>query len=130
MQIIVTTIIFGLPSGQRLVQTRVPVPTDTVTVGELIARKVQQEVAECAAQQRPGLSGEFLSPETLIGAKTLETLAPGAVDTEVARAQRAFAAKDYMIVVNNQRVFDPEAVITLQPEPCIEFIKILPLVGG
>jgi hypothetical protein len=130
MQITVTTIIFGLPSGQRLLQTHVTVPTATLTVREFIACKVQQEVLECAAQQRPGLSGEYLSPEALIRATTLHALAPGALDTEVDRAQRAFAARDYMIVINNRRVFDANEVVRLQADTQVEFIKILPLVGG
>jgi hypothetical protein len=130
MQITVTTIIFGLPCGQRLLHTQCTVPTATLTVRQLIAHKVQQEVAECLAQQRPGLSGEFFSPEALIRATTPAALAPGAVTTEVERAQRAFAAREYMIVINNQRVFDPEQRVTLSPDSHIEFIKILPLVGG
>jgi hypothetical protein len=35
-----------------------------------------------------------------------------------------------MIVINDQRILDPEAVITLLPDTRVEFIKILPLVGG
>jgi hypothetical protein len=101
-----------------------------MTVGELIACKVHQEVVECLAQQRPGLSGEFFSPEVLIRATTPEALAPGEVNTEIERAQRAFVARDYMIVIDNQRIFDPEQLMTLCPESHIEFIKILPLVGG
>jgi hypothetical protein len=130
MQITVTTIIFGLPGGQRVLHTHCTLPAVRVTVGELIACKVQQEVVECLAQQRPGLSGEFFSPDVLIRAATLEALAPGDVDTEIERAQRAFVAKDYMIVIDNRRVFDPAQLMTFCPESHIEFIKILPLVGG
>jgi hypothetical protein len=130
MQITVTTIIFGLPSGQRLLQTRCVLPASTLTVRQLIAHKVQQEVAECVAQQRPGLSGEFFSPEALIRADTPAALVPGDVSTEVERAQQAFVTREYMIVINNRRVFDPEEVLVLHPESQVEFIKILPLVGG
>jgi hypothetical protein len=130
MQITVTTIIFGLPSGQRLLQTRVSVPTATLTVRELITCKVQQEVSECVAQQRPGLSGEYLPPEVLVRSATLEGLAPGAVEAEVDRAQCAFVARDYMIVINNRRVFDANEVLRLHEDTQVEFIKILPLVGG
>jgi hypothetical protein len=130
MHVTVTTIIFGLPEGQRLVPTRFTVPTATLTVRELIAHKVEQEVAECLACERPGLSGEYLPAEVLIKAKTRETLAPGAVAAEIVRAQRAFAARDYMIVIDEQRLLDPDMVVTLLPATRIEFIKILPLVGG
>jgi hypothetical protein len=71
-----------------------------------------------------------LSPEALLRAVTPQALVPGAVDTEIERAQRAFAARDYMIVINNRRVFDVNEVLKLQADTQVEFIKILPLVGG
>jgi len=130
MQLTITTIIFGLPTGQRTVQTHLTLPVPTLPVHELIAHKVRQEVAECVAHQRPGLSGEFLSPETLIRAVRPAALMPGAVEAEVARAQCAFAARDFIFVIDNRRVFAPNTVVTLHPETRVEFIKILPLVGG
>jgi hypothetical protein len=130
MQIIVTTIIFGLPTGQRTVQTCLSLPEAILTVRELIAHKVRQEIAEYTAGKRPGLSGEYLSPEALIRAETPETFVPGEIHTEIAQAQQVFAARDFMIVVDNRRLFDPEEVVTLQPDTQVEFIKILPLVGG
>ena len=130
MQMTITTIIFGLPTGQRTVQTHLTLPAPTLALHELIAHKVRQEVAECAAHQRPGLSGEFLAPEVLIRADAPAAHMPGAAETEIARAQRAFMARDYMIVIDNRRVLDPEAVVTLHPGTQVEFIKILPLVGG
>jgi hypothetical protein len=130
MQITITTTIFGLPTGRRTTQTHLVLPLASLTVGELIACKVRQEVTEYRVQQRSGLSGEYLSPEELLGAEPPTVLVPGAVHTEIARAQQAFAARDYMIVINNRRLFDLEEVITLCPDTQIEFIKILPLIGG
>ncbi len=130
MQMTVTTIIFGLPEGQRTVHLQLPLCTSTMTVRQLIARKVTQEVAECRARQRPGLSGEYFSPEQLLRAAWHYAFVPGEVDDEIARAQHAFTVRDYMIVINDQRIVDPEATITLLPATRVEFIKILPLVGG
>src|SRR5262249_31981689 len=128
MQLTVTTIIFGLPTGQRLSHVRFVLPASRLAVRELIAHKVRQEVAEYLAHQRPGLSGESLAPEELLGAVASAT--PGPVGDEIVRAQQAFAVRSYMIVVNNRRVWDLEDVLTLDPTTRIEFIKILPLVGG
>jgi hypothetical protein len=130
VEILVTTILFGLPTGQRLLHTRLTLACTTLRVRELIAHKVQQEVAEYAAQQRPGLSGEFLAPEVLLRAAASPTFVPGELAAEIARAQAAFVAREYMIVVNNRRLFAPEEILTLKPQMQIEFIKILPLVGG
>ena len=54
----------------------------------------------------------------------------GAALGEIARAQQAFSTRAYMIVVDNQRVWEPDTLLTLRPETQVEFIKILPLVGG
>jgi len=131
MQLTVTTIIFGLPTGQRLSQVCLTLPTIPLVVGELIAHKVRQEVEECLAHQRLGLSGEYLSPEELLRAAVpMASVMPGTVADEIRRAQQAFAARAYMIVVDNQPVWGPDTVLTLRPETQVEFIKILPLVGG
>jgi len=128
MQLTVTTIIFGLPTGQRLSHMRLALPAARLAVHELIAHKVRQEVEEYLVHQRPGLSGEYLAPEELLGAVVSAT--PGPVGDEIVRAQQAFAARAYMIVVDNRRVWDLEDVLTLGPTTRVEFIKILPLVGG
>lgn len=130
MQVVITTLIFGLPSGQRTTHLCLTLPGNRLSLGELIAHKIRQEVAECQANRRPGLSGEHLPPATLIGARTPDALTPGDAATEIIRAQQAFAARDYMIVIDNQRIDDPDTVVTLAAAARIEFIKILPLVGG
>jgi len=128
MQLTVTTIIFGLPTGQRLSHLRLALPAPRLAVRELIAHKVRQEVEECLTHQRSGLSGEYLSPEELLG--TASSATPGTVADETVRAQQAFAARAYMIVVDNRRVWDLQDLLTLGPTTQVEFIKILPLVGG
>ena len=131
MQLTVTTIIFGLPTGQRTSHVCLTVPVATLTIQELIAHKVRQEVEEVCTHQRSHLSGEYLTPEELLGVtpSALSGVSGTAWD-EIARAQQAFTARAYMIVVDNQRVWEPDALLTLRPETQVEFIKILPLVGG
>jgi hypothetical protein len=100
-------------------------------VRELIAHKIRQEVEECLAHQRPGLSGEYLTPaELLQAAGPTASVMPGAVADEVKRAQRAFTARAYMIVVDNRRIWTPDEELTVHSRTQVEFIKILPLVGG
>ena len=131
MQLTVTTIIFGLPTGQRTSHVCLTLPVATLTVQELIAYKVCQEVEEVCTHQRSDLSGEYLTPEELLGVPTPAlTGVTGTALDEIARAQQAFIARAYMIVVDNQRVWEPDTLLTLRPETQVEFIKILPLVGG
>jgi hypothetical protein len=131
MQLMVTTIIFGLPTGQRTSHVRLTLPVVTLTVQDLIAYKVRQEVEEFFTYQRPDISGEYLTPEELLGVTTSASGGvTGTTSDEIGRAQQAFTARAYMIVVDNQRVWEPDTLLTLHPETQVEFIKILPLVGG
>ena len=131
MQLTVTTIIFGLPTGQRTSHVCLTLPVATLTVQELIAYKVRQEVEEFCTHQRPDVSGEYRTPEELLGiTPSVSRGVTGTALDEVARAQQAFSARAYMIVVDNQRVWEPDTLLTLRPETQVEFIKILPLVGG
>ena len=128
MQLTVTTHIFGLPTGQRTVPVSVAVPSAGLSVRELIARKIEQEWSECADRRRPGLSGEAFSSEELLGAAPLALCSDAR--EEVERAQRAFSAREFMVVIDNQRACDPDEVLSLNPDTRVEFIKILPMVGG
>ena len=128
MQATVTTFVFGLPQGRFSTRVAMSLPRARLTLRELIAHKIAQEVEEIHASQRPGLSGEHLPPEALILATG--PLQPGGVEAEIARAQQAFAAREYMIVIDDRRVWEADAVVDVEPETRIEFIKILPLVGG
>lgn len=130
MQITITTLIFGLPGGQRTTHLCLTLPSARLSLGDLIAHKIRQEVAECKADRRPGLSGEHLAPETLVRAPTLDALLPGDVESEISRAQQAFDAHAYMIVIDNQRINGLDTVVEIASSSRIEFIKILPLVGG
>jgi len=131
MPLTVTTIIFGLPTGQRTSHVCLILPVATLTVQELIAYKVRQEVEEFCTHQRPDVSGEYRTPEELLGVTTSASRGvTGTALDEIARAQQAFIARAYMIVVDNQRVWEPDTLLTLRPQTQVEFIKILPLVGG
>ena len=128
MRLTVKTHIFGLPTGQRTVPVSVTVPSAGLSVRDLIARKIEQEWSECAERQRPGLSGEAFSSEELLGDAPLAYCSDAR--KEVERAQQAFAARAFMVVVDNQRVCDPNEILAVNPDTRIEFIKILPMVGG
>ena len=128
MRLTVVTHIFGLPAGQISVPVSVTVPPWGLSVRDLICRKIEQEFAECAGRKRPGLCGEAFSPEELLGTAPLAV--HGDAGREVERAQRAFAARGFMVVVDDRRVDDPDQTLSVSPDTRVEFIKILPMVGG
>ena len=106
MQVHVTTIIFGLPEGQRVEHSSLMVPAATLTLRELLAHRARLTDPEGRIHQQPELNRDTTDNE------------------------RTQAEREYMVVIDNQRIVDPDTVITLRPDIRIEFIKILPLVGG
>ena len=128
MRLTVMTHIFGLPSGQRTVPVSVTVPWEGLSLRELISRKIEQEFSECVERKRASLSGEAFSSEELLGLAPLVMHVDAG--SEVERAQQAFAAREFMVVVDDQRVEDLDDVLVLNPGTRVEFIKILPMVGG
>jgi hypothetical protein len=129
MQLTIRTTIFGLAGGPRVTQVELILPSLTLSVGDLIAAKVFQEVGECRSGQRLALSGEYWTEkELLAGAE--DAAVPGEAAHEASRAQQAFAERAYMVVVDDERVFGLDERLTLDPESQVEFIKIMPMVGG
>ena len=128
MRLTVVTHLFGLPDGQRSVSVSFAVPPQGLTVLDLISRKIRKEFSECVEGKRSGLSGEAFTAEDLLGAAPL----PAHADAggEVERAQQAFAAREFMVVIDGRRVSGSEDLLVLNSETRVEFIKILPMVGG
>ena len=128
MRLTVLTHIFGLPAGQRTVPVSVEVPPNGLSVRDLICRKIEQEFSECVDRKRSGLSGEAFTSEELLGTAPLDVQRDAG--REVERAQRAFAAREFMVVIDDHRVGDPDEMLVVNSKTRIEFIKILPMVGG
>jgi hypothetical protein len=128
MRLTVITHIFGLPGGQLTVPVSVTVPPGGLSLRDLISRKIEQEFSEWVDRKRSGLSGEAFSAEELLGVAPLAV--HGDAGREVERAQLAFEARDFMVVIDDQRVGNADELLVVNPETRVEFIKILPMVGG
>ncbi len=104
MQVTVTTIILGRPGGEHIERASLNLPVSELTLRELLAYKDVIAPAK-KADRELGINGE-------------------ATDNE------AQPDREYIVNIDDRRIVDLDAVITLRPDIRIEFIKILPLVGG
>jgi hypothetical protein len=105
---------------------------ETLSLRELIRRRIYQEVTEYNARQSGffhGLVQPTDAERTLNGAR-LRT--PHRLDWEAqyAQALTAFARRSYLVLVDDQQVADLDAVIELCPSTEVTFLKLIPLVGG
>ncbi len=106
--------------------------SETMTLRELIRRRVYQEVAEYNARQSgyfQGLVQPTHAERTLNGYR-LRT--PRRLDWEAqcAKAIEAFARRGYIVLVNDKQVAELDAPVRLGAGAEVTFLRLVPLVGG
>lgn len=118
--------------GSRTSAEAVTLPQSTATARDLIRSRVRQEV-ERYNQTQPELFRGLVQPEeseqTLNGFR-LKARRPLVWETQVERACASFERNGFLLLVNGRQVESLDEIIELRPESQIEFVKLVPLVGG
>ena len=134
LELDVPTKVYGL--GNRQETCVVAFPEPRLALRSIIALKVQVEVEKANRdRQKPlPLSVRYLTDEELLPSRggTVEPARPREVDrdAEVAKALEAFGERRYFVVLDGHRLEDLDEVIALTPASKLQFVRILPLVGG
>ncbi|EKX62397.1 hypothetical protein Sipo8835_42965 [Streptomyces ipomoeae] len=120
-------------SGVRGESRWLEIAEERVTVGELIRRRVFQEVAEFNARTRPEVFQGLVQPEDterVLNGYALRT--PRRIDPEKQTdlALRAFAGNGFLVLVGDRQVTELDEVIDLALGTEVTFLKLVPLVGG
>lgn len=132
----ILTRVFG--GDQRPESTVVHVPTPVMPLRDIIGLKVRAEI-ERAERQREAkgplpLSLRYLTDEDLAWARggAAKPHTPRRPDTlaEIEKALTAFTKQRYFVVVNGTRVSDLDELVELDPQSRLQFVRIVPLVGG
>ena len=100
---------------------------------DVIAEKVRAEVARAAAERTMPFSTRYLVEEdfaTVRGGATPQWQPRVQPEHEIERALDAFRHGRYFVIVDGERVDNLDTVLTLQPRTTIDFLRVLPLVGG
>ncbi|MGW7262437.1 hypothetical protein [Streptomyces sp. NPDC054842] len=126
------TIVDETTSGDRGAGWGIEIAEERLTVGELIRRRVFQEVAEYNAR-RPRVFQGLVQPEDterVLNGYALRT--PRRVDPEAqtALALKAFAGNGFLVLVGDRQVTGPDEEIDLAPGTEVTFLKLVALVGG
>ncbi len=119
-------------SGERRDSWGLEIAEERLTVGELIRRRVFQEVAEYNARQPEVFSG-LVQPsdaERTLNGYRLRT--PRRIDPEAqtALALKAFRSNGFLLLVGDRQVEDADEVVDLPLGTEVVFLKLVPLVGG
>ncbi|MGI5457286.1 hypothetical protein ACQEWB_29790 [Streptomyces sp. CA-249302] len=119
-------------AGERGAGWELEVAEDWLTVGELIRRRVFQEVAEYNART-PGVFQGLVQPrdaERVLNGYALRT--PRRIDpeTQTELALKAFAGNGFLVLVGDRQVTEADEEVELPLSTEVTFLKLVPLVGG
>jgi len=115
-------------------------PSETVTVRDLITRRVEDEVAQINAQkfvQKKSLQERMFlagitnrAPETLLNADKPKRHRMIDPVEAVKTALKAFSTGRYFLLINDQQIEDLDKTIKITPKTEAVFLRLTPLVGG
>ncbi|UOG76194.1 hypothetical protein MTX78_06250 [Hymenobacter tibetensis] len=119
-------------TGSILNRLELEITQETLTVRDLIAQRVQQEVANYNVQQldvyqglvQPTDSERILNGFRLRKAKLIDA------EEQVYKALEGFQQNGYFILVNDRQVESLDEEVWLGAGATASFIKLTPLVGG
>lgn len=123
------------PTGESFHEFPLELPSERITVRELIRERVHQEVSEYNFRRRReaidfrGLVQPTDAERTRNGFKVPKDRD---IDWEAqyARAIDAFGRNGFFILVNDRQCATLDETIEVSPSTQVSFVKLLPLVGG
>ncbi len=119
-------------SGSRSDGWALEIAEERIDAGELIRRRVFQEVAEYNART-PAVFQGLVQPqdtERVLNGYALRT--PRRIDPEAQTelALKAFAGNGFLLLVGDRQLTEPDDEIELGPGVEVTFLKLVALVGG
>jgi hypothetical protein len=118
--------------GRRSAAETVIMPQARFTVRELIGSRVRQEV-ERYNQSLPEVFRGLVQPEEseqILNGFRLKTKRPLDWEVQFQRACASFERNGFLLLVDGQQVGDLDQYIDLKADSEVQFVKLVPLVGG
>ncbi len=118
--------------GQRSSSDAVTVQQSETTAREIIRSRVQQEVAR-HNQSLPEVFHGLVRPEEseqILNGFRMKTKRPLDWEVQVQRACSSFERNGFLVLVDGRQVCELDERIDLRPKSEVQFVKLVPLVGG
>lgn len=106
--------------------------TETITVQELIRRRVYQDVKDYNARQTDVFQGlvQPTDAEQTLNGYRMKRVRPIDWETQYERAIAAFRNNGFILLINDEQADSLDQEIVLKPDTSATFLKLMPLVGG
>lgn len=144
---VVTSVSATADSTDTLPDIQFWVPQDTISLRDLIARTVEQQIADLLDNHdrsvrdsqrlldRHYLDEHEVREQAETGKIALTKPTPNerlSINTaeEIKRAQRGFVQQRYMIFINGRQLLDLDEFISYPEAINVKFIRLMPLAGG
>jgi hypothetical protein len=118
--------------GRRSEGCLVTVPNATATARELIRSRIREEV-ERHNESQPEVFRGLVQPEEserILNGFRMATPRPIDWEVQFERACASFLRNGFLLIVDGRQVSALDDPIDLHPESEVQFIKLVPLVGG
>jgi len=128
----VLTILDETASGSILHRLELEINQEMLTVGELIARRVHDEVAAYNERQSGTFSGlvQPTESEKILNGYRLRPSRRIDAEQQVYRALEAFQNNGFFVLVNERQAESLDEEVWLGEGATASFLKLTPLVGG
>ena len=122
----------ALLHGERKAAAGIRLDAGAVTLRDLIRSRLQQEV-ERYNQALPETFQGLVQPEEseqILNGFRMKTKRPLNVDVQCRRAYLSFEKNGFLVLVDGKQVTELDSRLNLHEDSEIDFIKLVPLVGG
>lgn len=105
---------------------------ETISLRELIRRRIYQEVTEYNARKAGYFHGlvQPTEAERTLNGNRLTTIRRLNWQAQYEKAIEAFLHHAYIVLVDDHHLADLDATVTIQAKTEVTFLKLVPLVGG
>jgi hypothetical protein len=111
---------------------RVSVEPGAITLRQLLRARIEAEVARYNSDL-PEVFAGLVQPEEseqLLNGYRQAHRRPLDVERQFLRACDSFAHNGFLVLLNGEQLMDLDTLVELGPEPDLQFLKLVPLMGG
>ncbi|WP_053970840.1 hypothetical protein [Mangrovimonas sp. ST2L15] len=120
-------------AGKLLNKIKIEVQSETITLKDLIAARVQAEVEAYNQKSKDYFNGLVIpvqAEKTLNGYKLKDGNSKIDIEQQTFIAWDAFQKNGYFVLIDDEQAEDLEQELLVNENTSISFVKLTPLVGG
>lgn len=126
------TILDETPAGESFSARQLEIVGGSISLRELIRRRVQDEVEEFNRKQSDVFYGLIQPTETerVLNGYRLKARRQLSWENQYEKAVNAFETNGFFVIVDGHQVEELDEVIPLRETSEVHFLKLVPLIGG